>query len=60
MRRNFLGDTRNEAKAYSQDEYREGTGKGQTVSKEERGGPNRDHSVSVILNLNKVIYYDVI
>ncbi|CAJ0959444.1 unnamed protein product, partial [Mesorhabditis belari] len=51
---NDFGDQRDEPRPYSTDEYREGSGKGQTVPREERGGPHRDHSVSVILNLSKI------
>ena len=50
----FAGDVVPMPKPYSVTEYRERQGKGQVVSAEERGGPYRDHSVSVALQLNKV------
>lgn len=38
------------------EEYRKGQGKGQKVSESSRGGVNRDQSVFVVLEFNKISY----
>ncbi|GMR62154.1 hypothetical protein PMAYCL1PPCAC_32349 [Pristionchus mayeri] len=53
---NDLGSCPDAAKSYSAEEYREGYGRGQSVAQEARGGPFRDHSVSVVLELAKISY----
>lgn len=44
------------AKTYSAEEYRDGSGRGQSIAREARGGPFRDHSVSVVLELAKISF----
>ncbi|RCN53519.1 ATG protein [Ancylostoma caninum] len=41
-------------RSYSTSEYREGKGKNQVVSSDAFGGKHRDHSVCVVLELNKI------
>ncbi|CAJ0583993.1 unnamed protein product, partial [Mesorhabditis spiculigera] len=51
---NDLGEHWNGPRAYSMLEYRDGQGRGQSLKKEEKGGPHRDHSVAVVLTLSKI------
>ncbi|GMT35409.1 hypothetical protein PFISCL1PPCAC_26706 [Pristionchus fissidentatus] len=53
---NDLGVAPDPHKSYSAEEYREGLGRGQSIASEARGGPHRDHSVSVVLELSKISY----
>ncbi|GMT07007.1 hypothetical protein PENTCL1PPCAC_29181, partial [Pristionchus entomophagus] len=53
---NDLGSCPDATKTYSAEEYKEGSGRGQSVAREARGGPYRDHSVSVVLELAKISY----
>lgn len=45
-----------EAKTYSVSESRQGKGQGQRVETDAQGGPNRDHSVVVELQLTKICF----
>ncbi|KAF8353789.1 atg-2 [Pristionchus pacificus] len=53
---NDLGTCPEAAKTYSAEEYRDGSGRGQSIAREARGGPFRDHSVSVVLELAKISF----
>ncbi|VDL71480.1 unnamed protein product [Nippostrongylus brasiliensis] len=50
-----LSDEPPKERSYSTPEYREGKGKNQVVPPEAMGGKHRDHSVCVVLDLNKVL-----
>ncbi|WKY16337.1 hypothetical protein Q1695_001199 [Nippostrongylus brasiliensis] len=49
-----LSDEPPKERSYSTPEYREGKGKNQVVPPEAMGGKHRDHSVCVVLDLNKI------
>ncbi|KAF1748180.1 hypothetical protein GCK72_024647 [Caenorhabditis remanei] len=53
---NDLSTTPSPIRTYCTEEYRNGYGPEQKIEKNSAGGPNRDHSAFVVLELNRITY----